>query len=52
MHAHRSQYRFGASETPAKLGVAPELGADNDGVLEWIGYSAAEIASLKERKTV
>jgi crotonobetainyl-CoA:carnitine CoA-transferase CaiB-like acyl-CoA transferase len=40
------------SETPAKSGIAPELGADNEAVLAGLGYSEAEIAKLRERKIV
>jgi len=50
LKVHGTPWRF--SETPAKIGVAPELGADNDTVLAGLGYSAAQIQDLKERKVV
>jgi crotonobetainyl-CoA:carnitine CoA-transferase CaiB-like acyl-CoA transferase len=50
LKVHGTPWQF--SETPAKIGIAPELGADNDGVLAGLGYSAAEIAGLRERKIV
>jgi crotonobetainyl-CoA:carnitine CoA-transferase CaiB-like acyl-CoA transferase len=43
---------WGFSETPAKIGVAPKLGADNDAVLAEIGYGAAEIQDFRERKII
>src|SRR5690348_4721348 len=42
LKVHGSPWHF--SETPPKIGIAPELGADNDAVLGDLGYSAAEIA--------
>ena len=42
----------GVSETPAHIGVAPELGADNADVLGELGYSAAQIGELRERKII
>ncbi len=50
LKVHGSPWNF--SETPAKIGVAPELGADNDWALGRLGYSAAEIAGLRERKII
>jgi crotonobetainyl-CoA:carnitine CoA-transferase CaiB-like acyl-CoA transferase len=47
---HGSPWQF--SETPAKIGVAPELGADNDAVLGDIGYCAAQIHDFRERKII
>jgi crotonobetainyl-CoA:carnitine CoA-transferase CaiB-like acyl-CoA transferase len=43
---------WGFSETPAKIGIAPVLGADNDAVLAGLGYSAAQIQDLRERKII
>ena len=40
------------AETPARIGIAPELGADNDAVLGELGYSAAQIGELRERKII
>ena len=50
LKVHGTPWRF--SETPARIGVAPELGADNDDVLGGIGYTAAEIQDLRARKIV
>ena len=47
---HGSPWHF--SETPAAIGVAPELGADNDAVLSELGYTPAQIADLRERKII
>jgi crotonobetainyl-CoA:carnitine CoA-transferase CaiB-like acyl-CoA transferase len=47
LRVHGSPWHF--SETPARIGIAPELGAHNAEVLETLGYSAAEIQSLRER---
>src|SRR5712672_3598000 len=37
LKVHGSPWQF--SETPAKIGMAPELGADNDAILRELGYS-------------
>jgi len=50
LKVHGSPWHF--SETPARFGVAPELGADNDWVLARLGYTAAEIADLRECKVI
>ncbi len=50
LKVHGSPWRF--SETPAKIGIAPELGADNDAVLAGLGYSAAQIDGLRHRKII
>jgi crotonobetainyl-CoA:carnitine CoA-transferase CaiB-like acyl-CoA transferase len=50
LKVHGSPWRF--SETPAKFGIAPKLGADNDAVLAEIGYSEAERAGLRDRRVV
>ncbi len=50
LKVHGSPWHF--SETPAKIGIAPKLGADNDAVLADLGYSEAEIADLRVRKVV
>jgi crotonobetainyl-CoA:carnitine CoA-transferase CaiB-like acyl-CoA transferase len=50
LKVHGTPWRF--SETPAKVGVAPELGADNDAVLAGLGYSAGEIQDFRERKII
>jgi crotonobetainyl-CoA:carnitine CoA-transferase CaiB-like acyl-CoA transferase len=50
LKVHGTPWQF--SETPAKIGIAPELGADNEWVLARLGYGAGEIASLRERKII
>ena len=50
LKVHGSPWQF--SETPAKIGVAPELGEHNDAVLKEIGYSATEIQGLRDRKVI
>src|SRR5919199_3271885 len=50
LKVHGSPWHF--SETPAKIGIAPELGADNDAVLASLGYSPAQIAELREGKII
>lgn len=50
LKVHGTPWQF--SETPARIGVAPELGADNDAVLGELGYSAEQIAVFRERKII
>jgi crotonobetainyl-CoA:carnitine CoA-transferase CaiB-like acyl-CoA transferase len=50
LKVHGSPWQF--SETPARIGVAPELGADNEEVLGELGYAPAQIAELRERKII
>jgi crotonobetainyl-CoA:carnitine CoA-transferase CaiB-like acyl-CoA transferase len=50
LKVHGTPWKF--SETPARIGVAPELGADNDAVLGELGFGAAEIADFRERKII
>jgi crotonobetainyl-CoA:carnitine CoA-transferase CaiB-like acyl-CoA transferase len=50
LKVHGTPWQF--SETPAKIGIAPELGEHNNEVLGGLGYSAAEIADLKARKVI
>jgi crotonobetainyl-CoA:carnitine CoA-transferase CaiB-like acyl-CoA transferase len=50
LKVHGSPWHF--SETPARIGVAPKLGADNDEILAGLGYSPAEIDELREKKIV
>ena len=47
---HGTPWQF--SETPAKPGIAPELGNHNDTALGELGYSPAEIADLRARKII
>jgi crotonobetainyl-CoA:carnitine CoA-transferase CaiB-like acyl-CoA transferase len=50
LKVHGTPWQF--SETPAKFGIAPELGEHNNDVLGGLGYSAAEIADFKARKVI
>src|SRR6202035_20434 len=50
LKVHGSPWHF--SETPAKIGVAPELGADNDSVLGALVYAPAQIADLRGRNII
>ena len=50
LKVHGSPWHF--SETPAQIGVAPELGADNDAVLAGLDYSPAQIDGLRQRKII
>jgi crotonobetainyl-CoA:carnitine CoA-transferase CaiB-like acyl-CoA transferase len=40
------------SETPVKIGVAPELGEHNEEILKGLGYTDAQIADLKAKKAI
>src|SRR5882724_5026650 len=48
LKVHGSPWQF--SETPARIGTAPALGADNDAVLAKLGYSPAQIEDFREQK--
>ena len=50
LKVHGTPWQF--SETPAKIGIAPELGADNDAVLAGLGYSPTQIDDLRRRKII
>jgi crotonobetainyl-CoA:carnitine CoA-transferase CaiB-like acyl-CoA transferase len=50
LRVHGTPWRF--SETPAKIGIAPELGEHNDEVLTSLGYSKADVQGLRERKII
>jgi crotonobetainyl-CoA:carnitine CoA-transferase CaiB-like acyl-CoA transferase len=50
LKVHGSPWQF--SETPARVGIAPDLGADTDSVLGDLGYTAADIADLRRRKVI
>jgi crotonobetainyl-CoA:carnitine CoA-transferase CaiB-like acyl-CoA transferase len=50
LKVHGTPWHF--SETPTRIGVAPELGADNDAVLGELGFGATEIAEFRERKII
>ncbi len=47
---HGTPWKF--SETPAKPGIAPELGEHNDAVLGELGFGEAELADLRARKII
>src|SRR5262249_35226446 len=50
LKVHGSPWQF--SQTPARIGIAPELGEHNDEVLRSIGYGPIEIARLREQKII
>jgi crotonobetainyl-CoA:carnitine CoA-transferase CaiB-like acyl-CoA transferase len=50
LKVHGSPWRF--SETPAQVGIAPELGAHNDEILAGLGYTSAQIEDFRERKII
>src|SRR5213079_1421168 len=50
LKVHGSPWQF--SETPARIGTAPELGADNNAVLAEFGYTPAQIRDLRGRKSI
>ena len=50
LKVHGSPWHF--SETPARIGTAPELGEHNESILTDLGYSAAEIQGFRERKVI
>jgi crotonobetainyl-CoA:carnitine CoA-transferase CaiB-like acyl-CoA transferase len=50
LKVHGSPWQF--SETPAKIGVAPKLGANNDEILARIGYTQAQIEDFRDRKII
>ena len=50
LKVHGSPWHF--SETPAKVGIAPKLGADNDEILADLGYTPTQIDDLRQRKII
>jgi crotonobetainyl-CoA:carnitine CoA-transferase CaiB-like acyl-CoA transferase len=50
LRVHGSPWHF--SETPARIGIAPRLGADNDDILAGLGYTPAEIEDFRQRKII
>jgi len=50
LKVHGTPWQF--SETPAKPGIAPELGNHNDAALAELGYSPTEVADLRARKII
>jgi crotonobetainyl-CoA:carnitine CoA-transferase CaiB-like acyl-CoA transferase len=50
LKVHGTPWQF--SETPAKIGIAPELGEHNNEVLSGLGYSEEQIADFRTRKVI
>jgi crotonobetainyl-CoA:carnitine CoA-transferase CaiB-like acyl-CoA transferase len=50
LKVHGTPWQF--SETPARIGVAPQLGEHNDEALTGLGCSAEQIRDLRERKII
>jgi crotonobetainyl-CoA:carnitine CoA-transferase CaiB-like acyl-CoA transferase len=50
LKVHGSPWHF--SETPARIGIAPELGAHTDEILADLGYSSTQIADFRDRKII
>ncbi len=50
LKVHGSPWQF--SETPAHIGIAPELGEHTVSILTGLGYNAAQIQELKEKNVV
>src|SRR5487761_1191399 len=50
LKVHGSPWHFSA--TPAQIGVAPKLGADNAEILAGLGYTSDQIADFRERRIV
>jgi crotonobetainyl-CoA:carnitine CoA-transferase CaiB-like acyl-CoA transferase len=50
LKVHGSPWQF--SETPAKIGIAPELGEHNVPILTRLGYSEPQIQALKDKNVI
>jgi CoA:oxalate CoA-transferase len=50
LKVHGSPWQF--SETPARAGIAPGLGAHDDEILADLGYTATQIEDLRHRKII
>jgi crotonobetainyl-CoA:carnitine CoA-transferase CaiB-like acyl-CoA transferase len=50
LKVHGSPWHF--SETPAHIGIAPELGAHTDEILAELGHTPAQIEDFRERKII
>jgi crotonobetainyl-CoA:carnitine CoA-transferase CaiB-like acyl-CoA transferase len=50
LKVHGTPWQF--SETPARIGTAPELGVDTQDVLDGLGYTAAQIRAFRERNII
>ena len=50
LKVHGSPWRF--SETPAHIGIAPELGTHSVKILADLGYTQAQIEDFRDRKII
>ena len=50
LKVHGSPWQF--SETPVKIGIAPELGEHNVPILKSLGYNEAQIQELRAKKII
>ena len=50
LKVHGTPWQF--SETPARIGTAPELGEHNNEVLSGLGYTEAQIADFRARRVI
>jgi len=50
LKVHGSPWHF--SETPARIGVAPELGAHTDQILLELGYNQSRVLDFRQRKII
>src|SRR5215470_227768 len=50
LKVHGTPWQF--SETPARIGIAPELGEHNNEVLSSLGYTDAQIADFRARNVI
>jgi crotonobetainyl-CoA:carnitine CoA-transferase CaiB-like acyl-CoA transferase len=50
LRVHGSPWYF--SETPVRIGIAPELGEHNVPILRHLGYTDAQIQELKEQNVI
>ncbi|MBK89960.1 MAG: CoA transferase [Chloroflexi bacterium] len=50
LKVHGTPWKF--SETPAIIGKAPKLGADNHGILKEIGYSEEDIKKFEQKEII
>jgi crotonobetainyl-CoA:carnitine CoA-transferase CaiB-like acyl-CoA transferase len=50
LKVHGSPWHF--SETPARIGRAPQLGAHNDEILADLGYTPREVSDFREKKII
>ncbi|MFZ3234881.1 MAG: CoA transferase [Stellaceae bacterium] len=50
LKVHGSPWHF--SETPARIGVAPKLGADNGDILAGLGYTPAQIENFRDKNII